>query len=159
MGLFADIVIALVIGFIYNLMIYKLEEIFGADLEYDKKIQANLMISFAGGIIGLFLALYVFNEGSKYRNRPLRYGLYFGSILLLTYSAFYNWVTMTNDTKFVVMLITLFALIIYTYDGDNGNANEKYSDDTEPFKNKIKNQNHYDDDNMTDIDRIINYLK
>ncbi len=101
-----------------------------------------------GGIVGLIVAMFVFGQNSKYKNRSIRYGLYFGSILLLIHTIMYNWETLENDSKFVIMIITLLALIFYVYN----NFTESEENKLKP--NKKKNVTFVDDND----DREAKYL-
>jgi hypothetical protein len=114
----SNLLIAIPIGIIYNILVHKLGEIFNDNLDYNSKIQKNLLLSFGGGIIALLIASLVFGEHRKYQNRTIRYGFYIGAFLLLFHSILYNWKTMENDIKFIVMMILLVILISYTYISD-----------------------------------------
>lgn len=132
--LITDIVIAVPIGIIYNLTIQKSCEIFNNNMNYKDRVQKNLLISFGGGITGLLLATLFFGDGSKYKNRSIRYGLYLGSVLLLIHSIIYNWGTLENDSKLIIMILTLAVLIWYTYYNmvpEEKNSKKKYIDNSE----------------------------
>ena len=123
MKIFSDILLAVPIGFIYNILFYKLGEIITMDLEYNEKIQRNLLISFIGGISGIFLALNVFgNKNYKYKNRAIKYGLFFGSVMLLFYTLCYNWDILGNDIKLFIIIMCFITLLWYSYlDPDSEN--------------------------------------
>lgn len=167
-----NILIAIPIGLIYNIIIHKIGEIFNSDLEYKNKIQKNLLLSFGGGIIALFAATQLFAENKKYESKPIKYGFYLGAFLLLFHSLFYNWKTMENNTKFIVMIITLAILISYTYTYTktfSSKKNNKKYDKYETEYNLEKKDNYLPatlvsyptiepmDDERTDFDEIINY--
>jgi hypothetical protein len=142
MGILGDIVVAVPIGIIYNMTVHKTGEIFNNDINYKDKLQRNLLLSFGGGILGLVLASILFNKG-KYKNRAIRFGLYIGSALLLFHSIGYNWSTMENDTKFVIMLVTLAALMWYTYSslGDVNINTEKDDNKTDDYDEDMNYSN------------------
>ena len=114
-NLLVDLLVAIPIGIMYNITIHKTAEIFTHDIDYNYKVQRNLLISFGGGVIGLMIALFVFGHNCRFKNRSIRYGLYLGSILLLLHTIMYNWSVLQNDSKFVIMMITLLALLLYVY--------------------------------------------
>lgn len=115
MGLLSDIIISVPIGITYNIIIHKTGEILNDNKNYKDKIQKNLLLSFGGGMFGIIMASVLFGDKSKYKNRAVRLGLYIGSTLLLIHSIGYNWTLMENDTKIIIMIITLASLIWYTY--------------------------------------------
>ena len=114
-NLLIDLLVSIPIGIMYNMTIHKTGDIFSDNVDYNYKVQRNLLISFCGGIVGLMIAMFVFGQNSRFKNRSIRYGLYFGSILLLMHAIMYNWETLENNSKFVIMIISLFALILYVY--------------------------------------------
>jgi hypothetical protein len=145
-NLLIDLLIAIPIGIMYNMTIHKTGEIFNYDIDYNYKVQRNLLISFGGGIIGLMMAMFVFGQNSRFKNRSIRYGLYFGSILLLIHTIMYNWETLENDSKFVIMIITLLALMLYVYNNFTENEeNKEYKEKS----NRRKNVSFADDNDDT----------
>jgi hypothetical protein len=126
MSLIFDISLAIPIGILYNILIHKLGEIINDNLEYNIKIQRNLILVFIGGIIGLIVAHYVFVKQIRFKNRSISYGLYFGSALLLFHTLFYNWNVLANDTKLFIIIFALVFLIIYAY---SNNTDDKLIED------------------------------
>lgn len=123
MTLLTDILTALPIGIIYNMSVHKLGEILNNDLEYNLKMQKNLLLCFGFAIFGTVIGYYIFGNSKKYRNRAIKFGLYFGALLLLIHSVFYNWGVMENDTKLIIMIVILCGLVLYAY--------KNYNPDTE----------------------------
>lgn len=162
MGILGDVVIAVPIGLVYNMIIHKTGEIFNNDINYKDKLQRNLLLSFGGGILGIVLASFVFGKG-KYKNRAIKIGLYIGSILLFFHSIGYNWTIMGNDTKFIIMIVTLISLMWYTYSNldsdkqsssdDNDHKSSKYLPSTYPYG--YKSPEPFDSDE--DFDGIVNF--
>jgi len=132
-----DIVIALLIGIIYNFLVHKIGEIMNGNLEYKDKIQRNLILTFIGGIVALILAVIVFGANKKYKNRSVRYGLYIGGSILLFYTLLYNWNVLGNDTKLSIMVASLLGLLWYSYKG--------------PVKKSVKFDDEYDEDDEDDM--------
>lgn len=159
MGLFVDGLFAIPIGIMYNMIIHKTGEIFNNDLNYKEKLQKNLLIVFGGGIFGLLLGFSVFGNKNKYKNRALRYGLYFGSLMLLGHSLMYNWTMMQNDTKFIIMITTLISLIWYTYSRLNENENKDEGTSNSLLANLLPvtytSYEQYNDDTENDHDLIM----
>ena len=165
MGLFFDIILAIPIGIIYNMLIHKVCDTFNNDLSYNEKMQKNLIIIFSGSLIAFFIAY--FNK----KNRSLKYGLYLGALLLFFHSVIYNWYIMYNDTKIIVMSLCFLLLIWYTYssstvkyttdelnlmDDDSNYLPAVYGGYKENMKNiKHKNKKVNYDDDFDDYDEII----
>jgi len=158
-----DILLAIPVGIMYNMIIHKTGEIFNNDLSYKEKLQKNLLIVFAGGILGIILANLVFGDKQKYKNRALRFGLYLGAGMLMCHSVMYNWTIMQNDTKFIVMIVTLCMLIWYTYYrvGENNNKKTEHDEDGSFLQNILPatytSYEKYDDVDDEDDDKIIDY--
>lgn len=114
MGILIDIVLAIPIGLIYNILIHKLGDIFITNCEYNEKIQKEIFFCFGGGILGALIGKYVFGS-NRLDNRAVRYGFYFGTFLLMFYSVMYNWHILDNSTKFLLMLLGLIGLILISY--------------------------------------------
>lgn len=123
MGILIDLALAVPIGVIYNMIIHESAEIFNSKLNYKDKIQRNLLLIFGGGLIGFLIATFLTT------NPALKYGMYLGSILLLAHSIMYNWVVMQNDTRIIVMMLSLIVLIWYAYSHDDGNRDSAISSD------------------------------
>lgn len=115
MSLLTDISVGIPIGIIYNVLCHKICEIINSSFEYREKIQRNLILTFVAGIFALVLAITVFNEHKKFKNRAIRIGLYIGSTLLLLHTLVYNWPVLENDTKLFIIITVLIGLIWYSY--------------------------------------------
>jgi hypothetical protein len=145
MGLISDIIISVPIGIIYNIIIHKIGDMVNENKEYKIKIQRNLIITFIGGVIAIILGYILFDKNKYLKNRAIRFGLYVGSLFLLTHTLFYNWNNLTNDTKLIIMTINLIILFWIAY----------FFSYTESFIGKIKNENknkNIDIDTDTDTD-------
>lgn len=119
MGIITDAILALPIGVIYNMIIHEFADIFNEKLNYKDKLQRNLLLIFGGGLIG-FLIAYFFTT-----NNALKYGMYLGSLLLVAHTVLYNWVTMHNDTRIIVMILSLSLLIWFAYNQTGTTESEK----------------------------------
>jgi hypothetical protein len=133
MGILIDAIIALPIGIIYNMLVHQIGEASDGNMEYNEKLQKNLLVTFVGAIVAFMLAYSFFSKG-KYKNRSVRFGLYLGTALLILHSIGYNWNILRNDTKIIVMCITLGILIWYTI------VNVSH---TEGKKKKVKDDEDY----------------
>lgn len=127
MGLASDIVMAVPIGIIYNVLTHKIGEIFNNDMDYTDKVQRNLLLAYGSGIFALILALTIFTRGA-YKNRAIKFGLFIGAGLLIMHSLCYNWGIMDNDTKFIIMIVALASLMIYTYNNKTDDGDSDYVD-------------------------------
>lgn len=138
MGFIMDMTLAIPIGIIYNMIIHESTSILNENFNYKDKKQRNLLFVFGGGLLGFIIAF------SFSLNGGLRYGLFLGSIILIAHSIIYNWTSMQNDTRIIVMILSLGALIWYSY---TYNLNEK---NKKKYDNENKNENDNDDENDND---------
>jgi len=125
-----NILFAVPIAIIYNIIIHKLGDIFNDDVTYNERIQKNLLLSFGGAILAIYISMSLLCNTCSYKNIALQYGLYLSALLLLLHSLFYNWSNMQNNTKFIIMIVFLSVLIYYSY---------KYSSHHTSSNTKIKN--------------------
>ena len=139
MGVITDLLLAIPIGIIYNMIIHESADILNNKFDYKDRVQKSLLIISGGGLIALTIAFFFLSN--SFENTAIRYGLFFGSFLLLFHSIVYNWQTMQNDTRIIIMILTLCILIWYSY----------------MLHSKKHNKNHYSDDsnNHTDTDGTI----
>lgn len=129
MGFLMDATIALPIGIIYNMIVHECANIFNEKSNYKEKLQRGLLIIFGGGLIGFLVAHFLTV------NRSLRFGMYLGALLLIGHTVMYNWETMRNDTRIIIMILSLGVLIWYSYTqslSDQKKDNKK----KKPKKNK-----------------------
>lgn len=110
-----DIILAIPIGIIFNILAYEVTDILNNNLIYDDKIQSNLVINFMIGLLGFFLGYYIFKKNKKIKNKAIRYGLYFGSSLLIFNTLVYNWNIMTNSVKIIIFITVLTFLVFLSY--------------------------------------------
>lgn len=131
MAVITDIVLATPIGIIYNMIIHECADTFNNSLGYKEKIQRNLLFVFGGGLMGFLIAYFLTT------NTALKYGMYLGALLLMSHSVLYNWITMQNDTRIIVMILSLVVLIWFAYTQNPENTSIK--------KSNKKKQNESDD--------------
>jgi low temperature requirement protein LtrA len=134
MGVITDLLLALPIGIIYNMIIHESADIFNNKFNYKDKVQRSLLMVFGGGLIGMIITMFIIPHSVK--NTAVRYGLCFGSTLLLFHSIIYNWQIMQNDTRIIVMILTLCVLIWYSYTSNHDMENEDYNKKDKKKKNK-----------------------
>lgn len=115
MGYLIDIGVATPIGVLYTIIVQKIGEILTKDIKYDERVQKTLIIAFLGGIIGYIVAMSLFDKGSVLENRGVKYGMFFGSSLLIVNVIVFNWGSLDNDTKLFIMGFVLSAVIIISY--------------------------------------------
>ena len=161
MDILKDVLLAIPIGACYNILIYKTGEVFNGDSLYKEKFQRNVLLTFGGGLLGSILAYSIFKHG-EWKNRPIRYGLYLGSIFLFIDSIGYNWHILENDTKLIIMLLTLIALCFYTYTNSKQNKKRRHVSDYDGRTSTLPAVYAYRapegfDQNDNDIDEIMNY--
>lgn len=101
-----------IIGLLYNTIVHKTADICNSNLNYDDKVQKNLIFYFSGIIIALLFAYTVFCDECNYENPSMRYGLYIGACLLTIHTFIYNWSNMSSDTKYIILLMA-FGIVIW----------------------------------------------
>jgi Ca2+/Na+ antiporter len=156
MSLIIDIIVAVPIGLLYNLIIHKLCETLNVNLSYSQKIKNNLIIIISFSIIAFTIAYHT------NKNKSLKYGLYFGASLLFLHSAVYNWHSMNNDTKMIVAFFCLICLIWYSFSSNNKNNknnknNENNENDNSDELNDDELYDETDDDEPEDKLNLVKY--
>lgn len=124
MGIITDLILALPIGIIYNMIVHETTDIFNDKFTYRDKVQRTLIMIFLGGLIGLVIAMFCLSNSTQHT--AIRYGLYIGSLLLLFHSIIYNWKVMQNDTRVIIMILVLSMLIWYSYSSNSVNIEDKH---------------------------------
>ena len=110
-----DILLAIPIGIIYNIIAYQISDIVNNNLIYEDKIQRNLIFNFFAGLIAICIGHYIFKKNKKLRNRSIRLGLYFGAIILFFNLLVYNWNLMSAIVKIIIFIVLLSILIFTAY--------------------------------------------
>jgi len=90
-----NILFAIPIGILFNMIIHNISDIVTHNIE--KKLMFLLILAVIGILIGKFLL----------ENKTLRYGLYFGSSILLYYTLVMNWDVMDQYAKVIIIGIVL----------------------------------------------------
>lgn len=125
MKILFDLLLAIPIGLMYSIFFHKLGEILNSEYEFHERIQRNLILSFIGGIIGLILVVLVFGKGKLFYNRSAKFGLLFGSFLLLSHTLIANWNILDNDVKLFSIMTSFVTLLWYSYNYSNESKTEK----------------------------------
>ncbi len=115
MGYLLDVLIAIPIGLLYTYIINNISDIFTADIVFEQKIQRTLIFGFISGILGYIIALLLFNQKCILDNRSVKYGLFFGSSLLLINTLLFNWYVLDNDTRLFIMGAIFIFFISLSY--------------------------------------------
>jgi hypothetical protein len=121
------LLLSIPISVIYSMVVITIGDIFNENNSYNEKIKNNLIIGIIGGIIALVIGAYLFAKNTSYENNIVKYGFYGGGIILLFYSIVYNWNSLGNDSKCLIMLICLGFIMKYAFYWNN---------DTKKIKNK-----------------------
>lgn len=156
MGVITDLLLAVPIGIIYNMLVHEFAYIFNEKFNYKDKVQKTLLIVFGGGMFGMIIAMFCLSNSVQ--NTAVKYGLYIGSILLLFHSIFYNWQIMQNDTRIIIMILTLCTLIWFSY--TTNSKNDKSTDYTNSDGTKLSQLlplTYYEQYNDIDIDNHNNH--
>lgn len=111
-----NIILSVPIGVLYYIFVLKLNEVLIDQVEYDKKMNRTIAIGLVAGLSGFILALKVFGNKKLFTyNLSLLIGLIIGSIGILTNSVLYNWDFLSQDTKLIIIGISLIAVGIFSY--------------------------------------------
>ena len=111
-----NIILSVPIGALYYIFVLKLNEVLIDQVEYDKKMNRTIAIGLVAGLSGFILALKVFGNKKLFcYNLSLLIGLILGSIGILTNSVLYNWDFLSQDTKLIIIGISLIAVGIFSY--------------------------------------------
>ena len=119
MGFITDLIFSVPLGIIYTLFIQKLSDVLFTSLPYNDKYQKSLILLFIGGIVGIILAQTVFTYNATYKNNIIKQGLIIGGIILILYSTLTHWDKMINETKLLIIGISLAMLFWYCYRTNN----------------------------------------
>jgi cbb3-type cytochrome oxidase subunit 3 len=128
MSLAWDIILGGVIGTVYSVFIYKLGDILSTNCNTGDRTQSTLIIMIVMGIIAMGLAVTIFNNHKKAKNRAMRYGLVTGGLLLLFYALVINWDILGDNIKVIIMGIILVASIWYVYKRNKKEKKHKKND-------------------------------
>jgi len=109
-------VIAIPIGTLYYIFINRACLSITEHVTTQDKLNKIILLSLFSGIFGLIMAFKIFgNNKSKLYNRSLKYGLIFGSILVLIDNIMYNWNNVSNTIKMLFIGFILLFISIMTY--------------------------------------------
>jgi len=108
------VLLSIPIAIMYNLFISKINHMLTEDLSLREKMQRELVIGVIAGIVALIVAFTVFGN-KKMENKIAKYGLILGGVLLLLYSVIYNWDSIENVTKLIVLFTIMVCMIGYSY--------------------------------------------
>jgi hypothetical protein len=114
-----EIILAIPLGILYSIFTHKIVDTVLSDMAYDTRYQKTILLLFIIGIVGIMIASTIFLSHPYFENTAIRYGLLFGSGLLMFYSLITNWHIMHDDTRFIMLAIVLAGLIWYCYSGPN----------------------------------------
>ena len=109
-----DILISIPISILYVFFIQKLIELLNKDLIYEEKIKRTIAISFVAVIVGFVIAFKIFNYKKSY-NRIAKYSLILGSSFIFLNSILYQWPQLANDTKLIIIGISLVCALALSY--------------------------------------------
>jgi len=109
------IIIAIII--IYNLLVHTFASYSYRDLQYDDKIQKTATFLLVAGIVAFIIAKFVIDDKKNaYNNENISMGLKISGILLVLTSFCVNWEYVGEETKIVLLIVTLGYIVYYSYD-------------------------------------------
>jgi hypothetical protein len=110
-----DVIFAIPIGILYTMVANKLADLLTDEEDYADKVQEKLIILIIAGVASLALAIMIFGKKQKLHNRMVRFGLYFGTVLLWFAGTVSNWNILSDDVKVMILSMLLISLVIYSY--------------------------------------------
>ena len=109
-----DLLISIPIIILFLLFIYKLIEILTMKEKPDDKVKKTLILAFIFGILSLAIGFYVFGK-SGLKNRPVKFGLIVGSLILLFQTLITNWDKLQHDIRLMFIGVVLGLTIFVSY--------------------------------------------
>lgn len=111
-----DILISISISILYVFFIQKISEMTIKDLEYNERIQKEIIISLIGGIVGYIIAIYLLEiKKYKIKNKAVKYGILLGSTFIIINALIFNWLIIDNDIKLFIIGCLLIFFIFISY--------------------------------------------
>ncbi len=123
-----------IIGLIYYLIICQISNNIFLENKNIYSTQNSIIFLYFGGIIGLFLGSKMFSKNNKLENSSIKFGLYFGSIMLIFNSMIANWDKMNSQTKLLLLGINFGLLVWFSYYKIKSNNKKKK---TKKTKNSV----------------------
>lgn len=111
------IILSVALGLLYNVLTHKIVKLSlnSSDRDATQKMQISIVLLFLFALVAILLSRTVFRTHSKLNNKIVEYGLLFGGIVLILYTAINRWTIMTDITKLSIFIITFITLIWYCY--------------------------------------------
>ncbi len=128
-----------IIGLIYYLIICQISNNIFLENKNIYSTQNSIIFLYFGGIIGLFLGSNMFSKNNKLENSSIKFGLYFGSIMLIFNSMIANWDKMNSQTKLLLLGINFGLLVWFSYYKIKSNNKKKK---TKKTKNSVDKENY-----------------
>jgi hypothetical protein len=125
MSVLNDVMYAIPIGIMFNIIIYKLLEIIYKESTYEERYQYMATSSFIAGIIGLAVAEAIFARKGFIGNRAVRFGLIGGSALLIFYTIVANWDKLDDMTKLTIFGMAFAVFVWLSYNSKSSKSKIK----------------------------------
>lgn len=123
MGYGSNIVTGLLMGLIIYVLTEKTVIIITEENNFNDKIQKGFIISFIIGLTYIALGMTAFSENNYLENHSLQIAFMGAGIFLVLNSVFINWNNLDEETKMIILAITISGLVIYSY--NNSDINRK----------------------------------
>ena len=83
--------------------------------KFSERVQKSFVISFVIGLCFIAIGMSVLGEKSNIHNQPLQYSFYISGVCLLLNSVFVNWDNLDENTKMLILGISIIGFILYSY--------------------------------------------
>lgn len=156
MEIIKDIILGIIVGFLFYLLSFKLiDSIFENEKPADK-IQKSVISLYIIAIIGITISNTVFTNNPKLKNDMMKYGIIIGSVGLLYNSLILNWDNLDNNNKLLLLGLNFGIILWYIYSKKKEIKKEVDLDKKKISKLKKKLKKHLKDDKEYSLDDLEN---
>tara|TARA_S200000501_G_C20635196_1_gene660741 strand:+ start:142 stop:531 length:390 start_codon:yes stop_codon:yes gene_type:complete len=110
-----ELILYILIGLLYNYLIYLGTETAYSNLDYTNKENKKFVTLIIFAILAISLSYIVNDKRHKYYNKTVSKGIYFGGILMVLISITSHWYDMSKTIKTFIIAILFYILIKYSY--------------------------------------------
>lgn len=115
MGYATNIIISIPMAIIIYLLTDKMISSFTSENKFNDRVQKNFVLGFIVGMALIALGMTVFAKGSNMENQAIQFALYLAGGFIVLNAVFFNWDSLDESTKIIVLGIGIAGLAIYTY--------------------------------------------
>jgi preprotein translocase subunit YajC len=136
MSYLLDLSVGAIIGIIMFVLIKSLGKTATENMEITDGMQKQYIISFISGLCLLCLAFTAFNYSGKLDNKSMKYGSMLAGLILVINTIIFNWNSMANNTRSLLIAICLGLMVWYAYSGKSKTKSKKKKNSSKSKGNK-----------------------